>query len=223
MAEFHTKGLFEAMKASKSPPPRPATPVVLKPPAAVPPSGPRVAGIFGDAAGRKAQLATGRKVLIAVVAVVAAFGLIWGVKTLVNWQAGRTAERERPIDVAVANQPVEDGVAEHPVAAVPTVPELPVGNQPAIGRSTAGPFRIQVFSTPERNHDDMEKERRKLASGGVDTIVEHVEHRGAGSYVVFTASSFATIDGEETLAALKKIRGLGYGSAYATRKQTGNR
>jgi hypothetical protein len=233
MAEYRAKGLFEAMKASKSPPPRPASPVVLKSPPVGAPSGPRVADIFGDAGGRIARDVTGRKVLIAAIVVVAAVGLIWGVKALVNRQADRTADREQPIVVAAAGQPSEERVAEHPIPVVPTAPVEPApsansrhggllpqtGEMPVIGNSTVGTFRIQIFSAPVRNHDEMEKERRKLAAGGVETVVEH---RGTW-YYVFTASTFATIDGEETVEALKKIRGLGYASAYATRKQTGNR
>lgn len=236
MAEYRAKGLFEAMQGAKSPPQRPATPVVLKPPSGGAPSRPRVADIFGDTGGRVARDVTGRKVLIAVIVIVVAVGLIWGVKALVNWQAGRTADREQPIVVAAAGQPGEERVAEHPVPAVPTVIQPPVEptppadsrhggllpptrDMPAIGSSTAGTFRIQIFSAPARNHDEMEKERRKLTAAGVETVVEH-----PGSwYYVFTSATFATIDGEATVEALKKIRGLGYASAYATRKQTGNR
>jgi hypothetical protein len=237
MAEYRAKGLFEAMQGSKIPPQRPAAPVVVKsPPPAGAPSGPRVADIFGDTGGRVARVATGRRVLIAVVVIVVAVGLIWGVKALVNWQAGRAAEREMPIVVAAAGQPAEERAAEQPIPGVPAVPAAPVepappadsqhggllpqtGDMPAIGNSTVGTFRIQIFSAPSRNHDEMEKERRKLASAGVETTVEQ---RGTWHYV-FTASTFATIDGEATAESLKKIRGLGYASAYATRKQTGNR
>ncbi len=236
MAEYRAKGLFEAMQASKNPPPRPATPVVLRPPPAKTPSGPRVADVFGDAGGRVARGETGRSVVKVVVLVAVAFGLAWGGKTLLNRYESWSAAREKPNVVIETRPPVEVRVAELPVPGVATVPEAPAetvpppeghhggvlpstGERPIIGSATGGAFRIQVFSAPARNHDEIEKERRKLATAGFETVVEH---QGTRSFI-FTAATFATADGEETVEALKKIRALGYGSAYATRKQTGNR
>jgi hypothetical protein len=234
MAEYRAKGLFEAMQASKGAAQRPATPVVLKPPPVAEAStGPRAADRLGDAGSWLVRVVTGRLAVMAAIVVVVAFGLIWGGKALLSGHEGLATERDKPSAATVAVRPVDNRPAEQavpavsePPAAVVVPPENRLGgfplrsdDVPAIGSAAGGPFRIQVFAAPAGNRDEMEKERKKLAAAGFETVAEH---RGSW-YYVYTAETFATADGEDTVGALKKLRALSYGSAFATRKHTANR
>ena len=237
MAEYRAKGLFEAMQASKGPAQRPAAPVApvapRPPPASGASSGPRIAGFPGGADSGRARIATGRLVLMAAIVIVVAFGLIWGGKALLRDRDG-ASERDKPIAVTATVPPVEEHPAEPSVPAVAAEPPAntaapsqgrpggvlpPTGERPAVGTSAGGPLRIQVFSAPVANHEETEKERRKLEAAGIETSVEHSGSR----YYVYTAETFATAEGEETVAALKKLKALGYGSAFAIRKHGANR
>jgi hypothetical protein len=201
MADYQVKGLFEAMQASKrkSSQPRPAGPTKSR----------AVAGKGGNFAGgsplaaklsRVAEtLVLWRIAVVAAAVIVVLLGAWYGLSVLRNSRAWPQDRGKLDVE-AVAQGPIDRQVADNPPS-----------DRPAYGATApAGALRIRILLAPLSNRDQMEHERRKLIEAGIDTVVVQ---RGSW-YYVYAKQTFAAVEGKEAEAMLKRIKALGYPSAY---------